>query len=118
MYALGHVTNNEQAQALYDKYGIHYKVMKRSGEVRAEVSAKGNPFRYDVCRIMEQLGAKVLLDHIDVCVSDKGFVFIASPYDGMVTKDLADAMRSYGYRIESTGFRLYMMAEAIVVRKE
>ena len=111
MYTLGHVTNPNEAIALYDEYDIPYQVMKKNGEVRAKMSSydKSYIFRKDVERVFAMLCARDMLDHVDICENRSGdFVWIASPYSGPVTKELQEGFEQYGYQIAQVPHNPYL----------
>lgn len=116
MYSKGFVTDREQAIALYEKYGIPYVIMKRSGEVRADMPAGGNVFRGEVQEMLESIGAENLLDHAAVYDSKDGWVFISSPYDAEISDMLRRRVETWGYSIEYSGCRPYMDVDAVVIR--
>jgi hypothetical protein len=116
MYSKGFVTDREQAIALYEKYGIPYTVMKRSGEVRAEKPAGGIAFKNEVEEMLKSVGGDGLLDHVDICQSKDGWVFISSSYSAEISDMLKLRVETWGYSIEYSGCRPYMDVDAVVIR--
>ena len=116
MYSKGFVTDREQAIALYEKYGIPYMIMKRSGEVRAAMSSRGLAFKNEVEDMLKIIGGAGLLDHVDICQSKEGWVFISSSYGAEISDMLKLRVENRGYSIEYSGCRPYMDVDAVVIR--
>ena len=100
MFSVGHITNNEEGIKLFEKYGIEYQQMKRSGELRGQIYPRNR--YYDFWGDVKQLLPEELNDHVDVWQDSAGKpVAMLSPYAGRHTLNgLAEVMERCGYLIE------------------
>lgn len=117
MFSAGHITNNDEGIKLFEKYGIEYKQMKRSGELRGQLYPRDR--YYDFWSEVKHILPEELNDHVDVWQDAAGKpVAVLSPYAGRsALNGLAEEMERRGYLIELSGCFPYVGTEAIVVRR-